>query len=66
MNGQRTSSKAHPYSIDEIPKFNIDYKGMINYAKRKKKKVVELSDSEKELFTNGSSMSEIRKKSIKL
>jgi hypothetical protein len=60
MNGQKTLSKPHPYSVDDIPQFKIDYKGLIKYTESVHKSVAELSDEEKELFTNGVSMSEIR------
>lgn len=61
---QMKSFEGRPYSISEIPKFNIDYRGLIKYAKNKNCKVFELTDSEKELFTNGTSMDEIREKML--
>lgn len=59
-------SKAHPYSRDEIPKFNIDYRGLIKYAHSIGKSVIELSDKEKEKFIIGNTMDDVRKASIKL
>ena len=47
MIGQKTLSSIHVYTIDEIPKINIDYRGLIKYAKSKGLKVTDLSDSEK-------------------
>lgn len=66
MIGQMELSNAHPYSRDEIPKFNIDYKGLIKYAHSIGKSVVELSDKEKEKFIIGNTMDDVRKASIKL
>ena len=48
------------YSVDEIPQFKIDYKGMIKYAISVNKTVTELTDSEKEQFTNGVKIEEIK------
>ncbi len=48
------------YSVDEIPQFKIDYKGMIKYAKSVNKAVTDLTDSEKEQFTNGVKIEEIK------
>ena len=56
MIGQMNLSNAHPYSRDEIPKFNIDYRGLIKYARSIGKSVVELSDKEKEKFIIGNTM----------
>ena len=64
MIGQMTSSDIHPYSIDEIPKFNINYKELIRYARSIGKSVIDLS--EKERFIIGNTMDDIRKASIKL
>lgn len=55
-----------PYSICDIPKCDIDYRGLVAYAHSKGKKVVELSDEEKNLFVKGSNMDEVRRRSIKL
>ena len=59
MIGQIELSNAHPYSRDEIPKFNIDYRGLIKYAHSIGKSVVELSDKEKEKFIIGNTMDDV-------
>ena len=66
MIGQMNLSNTHPYSRDEIPKFNIDYRGLIKDARSIGKPVVELSDKEKEKFIIGNTMVDVRKASIKL
>ena len=66
MTGQTSFPNARPYSIKEIPKCNIDYRGLIKYARSKGKPVIELSDEEKNRFIKGSTMAEIRRKRTKL
>ena len=66
MSGQKILSEPRPYRIDEIPVINIDYKGLIKYARSKNKMVSELSDAEKEQFILGLSMMEVREKMIKV
>lgn len=61
MNGQMTLSKAHPYSVAEIPKFNIDYRGLVSYARSVGRPVKDLSDKEKEQFIHGNTMNDIRR-----
>lgn len=61
MSGQREISEPKPYMANEIPTINIDYRGLIAYAKSKNKTVPELSDAEKNPFIFDSSMQEIRK-----
>lgn len=64
MSGQMTLSKAHPYSVDEVPKFDIDYRGLIIYAHSVGKPVKDLSDSEKEKFIHGNTMDNVRKQRL--
>lgn len=61
MSGQMILSEPRPYTIDEIPKINIDYRGLINYAHSVGKTVPELSDDEKDMFIIGSSIQEVKK-----
>lgn len=64
MSGQTILSEPRPYRIDEIPVINIDYRGLVSYARSKNKTVPELSDAEKEQFILGSSMLEVREKML--
>ncbi|MGN0311744.1 MAG: hypothetical protein ACI4CC_03120 [Lachnospiraceae bacterium] len=61
MIGQMTLSNPHPYSVEEIPKFDIDYRGLIRYARSVGKSVKDLSDGEKEQFIHGNTMDDIRR-----
>ncbi len=64
MSGQTILSEPRPYRIDEIPVINIDYRGLINYARSRNKTIPELSDEEKNKFIFGSSMQEVREKML--
>ena len=66
MIGQKKLYDAHVYSIQEIPQFNIDYRGLIKYARSKGLSVVDLSEAEKNRFITGSTMSDVKKHCIKL
>ena len=61
MSGQTILSEPRPYRISEIPKINIDYRSLINYAHSVGKTVPELSDDEKDKFIIDSSIQELKK-----
>ncbi len=61
---QNILSKSGPYSIDEVPKIDIDYRGLVNYARANDKTVPELNDAEKEQFIMGASMPEVRERML--
>lgn len=56
MNGQMMNYKAsmecdtRPIFLEELTPIRIDYKGLLKYAKEKGVAVINLSDSEKDLF----------------
>lgn len=53
-----------PIMPSQIPDVRIDYRGLINYAKKVGKTVADLSDEEKDAYISGSTMSELRKSDI--
>jgi len=68
MNGQMKLSSLQmcgPYSMNDIPRFDIDYRGLINYAHSVNKKVFQLSDEEKNRFIRNATMEDVKKKAIK-
>ena len=66
MSGQLKSyNLSGPYSIKDIPVFNIDYRGLTEYARSIKKQVFELSDEEKNRFIVGATMDDVKKHSLK-
>lgn len=64
MNGKTNSSEPRIYSVDEVPHFDIDFKGLIKYAKSIGKTVPELSDPEKNIFITGATVDDVREKAL--
>lgn len=60
-----SKTSAGPYRICDIPKFDIDYRGLVKYARAKGKKVVELSDKEKSMFIRNATIEDVRRNAIK-
>ena len=60
MNGQTMNYKislntsVRPILPSELPKVRIDYKGLLNYAKKKGVRVIELTEAEKNAFVTPS------------
>lgn len=66
MNGQMKSyDLSGPYSIKDIPVFNIDYRGLTEYARSIKKKVFELSNEEKNRFIVGATIEDVEKHALR-
>lgn len=58
---RNASFDAHPYSINEIPKYDIDYRGLIEYSNKVGKPIPQLADEEMNQFINGATIADIRK-----
>ena len=60
MNGQTMNYKISlnvsggPIMPSELPQVRIDYKGLLDYAKQKGVRVIELTDTEKQRFISPS------------
>ncbi len=50
-----------PYSKKDIPRANIDYHGLIAYARESGRRVTELSDEETNRFISGTTIEQLRK-----
>ena len=61
MDELRVRSASGPYLSSEIPKVDIDYRGLVDYAHSVGKAVFELSDEEKERFVLDMSMDDVRR-----
>ena len=66
MKSFRVKSMAGPYLKADIPNIRIDYRGLTSYARKRGKRVFELSDAEKNLFIIDSDMETVRRVSIKI
>lgn len=61
----RVSDPMGPYLKEDIPNVNIDYRGLVAFAKDKGVPVCNLSDEEKNLFISGSDIDKVRAVAIK-
>ena len=61
----QTATMAGPYRKADIPSFQIDYRGLTAYARKKGVHVCDLSDSEKDTFITDANMSIIRESALK-
>ena len=61
----RVSDPMGPYSKEDITNVNIDYRGLVAFAKDKGVPVCNLSDEEENLFIKGSDMDKVRAIAIK-
>lgn len=58
-------SKFRTYKANEIPQVNIDYRGLVDYARSVGREICELSDKEKERFIVDLSMEDVRRIMLK-
>ena len=65
MKHYRNVRLSGPYFKKDIPNVNIDYRGLVAFAKKKGVLVCNLSDEEKNLFIKGSDMNKVRAVAIK-
>ena len=70
MNGQMKLSRparlAGPYYIADIPKIQIDYRGLVAFAREKGCHVCDLTDDEKNRFIIGADMNYVREQAIRI
>lgn len=64
MNYRASVESLQPIMPSQIPDVQIDYHGLVKYAKEVGKSVADLSDKEKDAYIIGSTMSELRKSAI--
>ena len=62
MNGQKKSSKMMgPYEKKDIPNIQIDYGGLVAYARSKNVSVANLSDEEKNRYIKNATIDDVKK-----
>ena len=62
MNYRASIDAPKPIMPSQLPNGRIDYQGLIKYARSVGKTVMDLSDSEKDVYISGGTMKEIRQK----
>ena len=66
MKSFRPTKLAGPYFKADIPNIRIDYKGLTAFARKKGKRVCDLSDEEKNRFIVDADMRAVREQALRV